>query len=503
MPTGRFPIHQRNALIAGVFLALLLAAVVTNPPWRRFGSVGSVEELAEAVDRVLDDPLLEPAHVGVRIVSLDHDEVLYDRDGGKLFHPASNQKLLTSLTAVSVLPPEFRIATTASSTETIGGDGVLPNDLYLAGRGDPDLRATDLGRLAARLAAAGLTSVHGDIVFDDAYFADPLDGPGRRWNTTARRSWTPIRALTVDDNRLRVAVTAGAAAGDSLLYELTPPARHIRVLNQGATVADGTAIAEDLKIRRHWDGGTDGVRISGNLAVGDPGSTVYVDVLDGSEHGGRLFAASLAEQGVTITGDVRAGVAPAEAVVLARHLSDPAPSVVRRALKSSDTLSAELLLRILGAVDSGDRGSVPSGLAVVRKTLDDLVGQESGYRLADGSGISRYNLVSPRFMTDLLAATARDPRLGPWLHDSLPVAGVDGTLAGRMLGTAAARNLRAKTGTLRSVSCLSGYVTSADGERLAFSMMMTQYLASTRSIREIQDRLGALMAGFRREWREE
>jgi len=143
-------------------------------------------------------------------------------------------------------------------------------------------------------------------------------------------------------------------------------------------------------------------------------------------------------------------------------------------------------------------GSAKNGVSIEKRFLSALGMDTTKFSLADGSGVSRYNLLSSDQIVQFLVAMKKQPRLFRMFYNSLPVAGVDGTLADRMDNYPVACNLCAKTGTLNGVSCLSGYVQTRDGEMLAFSMMMQNFITSSSYYRQAQDRIGSLLAGFSR-----
>jgi serine-type D-Ala-D-Ala carboxypeptidase/endopeptidase (penicillin-binding protein 4) len=166
--------------------------------------------------------------------------------------------------------------------------------------------------------------------------------------------------------------------------------------------------------------------------------------------------------------------------------------------KVSDNLSAENALKVLGAVRVGLPGSSNKGISIVKRFLSTLDIDTTKISLADGSGVSRYNLLTTEQLVTFLSHIYKLPRIFPVFFNSLPIAVVDGTLANRMTTYPAACNVRAKTGTLNGVSCLSGYVQTQDGEMLAFSMMMQNFNTSVTDYRQMQDRICSLLAGFSR-----
>ncbi len=166
--------------------------------------------------------------------------------------------------------------------------------------------------------------------------------------------------------------------------------------------------------------------------------------------------------------------------------------------KVSDNLAAEAMLKTIAARKAGIPGSAHGGIQLMHQFLSTAGIDTNRIAVADGSGLSRYNLTSPAAVIGLLKHMYADTVNFPVYYHTLPIAGVDGTIGRRMQGSLAAGNLRAKTGTLSGVTALSGYVQTLDGEWLAFSILMQHYPGSSRDYRAVQDAVGALLAGLRR-----
>lgn len=204
----------------------------------------------------------------------------------------------------------------------------------------------------------------------------------------------------------------------------------------------------------------------------------------------QAFERALRREGVEVGARARTGRAPAGVLPLAAAASPTVAELVARTNRPSDNFYAETLIKLLGA-RFGAGGTTVAGARVVRSEMTQL---GIAPHVVDGSGLSRANATSPREVVGLLRAMAADPLNGPSLLDSLPVAGRSGTLTGRMRGTAAAGNCRAKTGTLTSVSGLAGYCTGADGTRFAFALLMNR--VSTFGARRLQDRMAVALARY-------
>jgi D-alanyl-D-alanine carboxypeptidase/D-alanyl-D-alanine-endopeptidase (penicillin-binding protein 4) len=463
----------------------------------------------ETVARALADPSLAHSGIAFLAVSLDRGDTLFAREADRLYTPASNRKLFTAASALHWLGPEHRFRTTLVATGPVDAD-TLRGDLVLIGRGDPDLLPDHLAALADTLAAKGARVVAGDVRADDAWFDDVAWGAGWMWDDGPYWEWPYVTALTVADNVVTVTVRPGARVGDPVAVALDPPTGYVIVNVSAVTTATGSA--PELAVDRRWDPKENVVDVTGTLPQGAEPVVARRTVEDPALYAATLLREILAARGVEVLGAARhgdlaasetglAGAGGAEARVdtIATHVSGPLSESVRNFLKISDNLTGELLVKAVGASVAGPPGTYAKGLAAERAFLAQEVGIDTtAQMLADGSGVSRYNLVTARQIVALLRYMTTRDDLFPSYRAALPVAGVDGTLEGRMRGTAAEGRAGAKTGTLNGVTALSGYVPSAEGERLAFSLMMEFYTGSSAPRRAVQDSIVAALARFRR-----
>ncbi|MGH7558076.1 MAG: D-alanyl-D-alanine carboxypeptidase/D-alanyl-D-alanine endopeptidase [Gemmatimonadota bacterium] len=460
------------------------------------------EIVVETLDRLLSDPSLRHSGTALLVVSLDRGDTLYAREANRLYTPASNLKLFTAASALHYLGPDHRFVTTLASDARITGD-TLRGDLYLVGRGDPDLVTEDLAALADSLAAGGVRAVDGRILPVADYFAGKTWGSGWMWDDGPYWYWPYSSALTLNDNAVTVRVEPGATVGESVRVALDPPTAYMQMRISARTGPPGGK--STLTVERHWTPKENVIDVRGTLAIGSDPVIEVRTVEDPALYATTVLAELLARRGVAMLGSARPPLTasrPSHPDVLhtiARHRSDSLAVSVRNFLKISDNLTGEQLVKVIGAEVAGPPGDYETGLAAERRFLASEVGIDTtAMVLADGSGVSRYNLVTARQIVDLLAYVARREDLAPSFFSALPIAGIDGTLEERMRGTAAERNARAKTGSLSGVSALSGYVMSTGGERLVFSMVMEFFPGPTGPRRAVQDSIVAALARFRR-----
>lgn len=480
-----------------VYLCVIAPLLAACTPAATRGTRTTNPSLQQTLDRLLDDPSLAHSGSAVLVVSLDRGDTLYSRQADRLYTPASNLKLFTAASALHHLGSDYRFETVLLATGPVAGDTVR-GDLILVGRGDPDLVTADLAALADTLARRAVHVVTGDVRVDDSYFDDVEWGSGWMWDDGPFWYWPYVSALTLNDNSVTVRVHPGAGPGDPVVVALYPATAYMRL---DVTAVTGAADADTtLEIVRHWTPKANVIDVTGVLpAVVD--SVVEIrTVEDPALYAATVFGELLRSRGVTILGSIRHG--PLESAIadtLARHVSDSLAVSVRNFLKDSDNLTGEQLVKVLGAETAGPPGSYEKGLAAERAFLSREVGLDTlSIRLADGSGVSRYNLVTARQIVRLLAYVANRDDLAEVYAAALPIAGLDGTLEDRMAGTPAEGHARAKTGSLSGVSALSGYAPAADGERLAFSIVMEFFAGPTTPVRAVQDSLVVELTKFRR-----
>ncbi|MET8863171.1 D-alanyl-D-alanine carboxypeptidase/D-alanyl-D-alanine-endopeptidase [Nonomuraea sp. NPDC004580] len=477
------------SLVAGALVAALAWASGPSSPAVALDPSVGVADLTQDINQILSDSRLTIARAGVVVRSAETGEELYATDAGKLLIPASNTKLFTSAAAAETLGLDYRFPTTVLSTGRKAG-AVLTGDLVLRGTGDPTMLAEDYEALAAQVAKAGVKVVTGKLVADDTWFDGQRLGNDWAWDDETAYYAAPISALTASPDRDydagSVVVTVSASGGE-VKVTTTPETDYLKIVNK-ATVGDQT----DVLIERQH--GTRTVVITGTVA-GSYQEWVAVD--DPTAYAASLFRKGLSKHGVKVLGRTEAGAAPESAKKLAEHESMPLGELLVPFMKLSNNIHAEILTKAMGRKVS-DRGTWSAGLKV---TTD--FAKTNGVELLnmrDGSGLSRRDGFSPASIVQLLSSVRGKPWFSTW-YESLPIAGnsdrfTGGTLRSRMQGTPAANNVHAKTGSLTGVTALSGYVTSADGEPLIFSIMLNQYLSG--SPKDIEDKIAVRLAQFSR-----
>ena len=460
-----------------------------------------IQRLQAEIEAILSDPLLASSNIGMKVVSLGTGEVLYEKDAKKLYHPASTMKLITAATALVKLGPNYRFRTTLYMGYL--EDGQISRNIYLKGRGDPLFDSDDLERMVEKLVEMDIKEMQGDIVVDETYFDAVRWGKGWMWDDGPIGGYYPhLNALTINRNGVLVHISPGSKIDDPVRVHLDPPTQYMKIVNEATTV--GHSEKTRLTIERK-DGSTEEnvLMVGGVIAIGQAEMNRRVDVLDPALYCGSLLQEMLANRGIAFQGKVRYGEVPAEATEIVTHISPPLSRILWEMNKPSDNLIAELLLKTIGAELRGTPGTAEKGLGAISGFLNEIGIDWEHYTLADGSGVSRYNLVTASLLTDLLVYMFRNFAVMPEYLAALPVGGVDGTLRRRMRGMKAEGILRAKTGTLRGLTALAGYTTTADGETIAFSIIMSNYHGPVSPRRALQDKIGDILTRFSRQGEEE
>ncbi len=483
-----------------ICLALLNSGCATSRQTARKKSA-AVKALGQRLDAILADSALARSQAGVKIVALRTGEVLYERNAHLLFHPASNQKLLTSAAAISLLGPHFIYKTTLACDSGAVRDSVLQGNIYLIGRGDPDLTTGDLFSLAQALAQKGIHAINGNIVCDDFYFDNVRWGSGWMWDDDPSWLYSRFTALTVNDNAVTLRAHAAQTPGQPARISVNAPSPFVEVVNRSVTVARAAQIdsldLRPLSLHRRWQENQNVFEIEGAIGMDEGLQESKQNVLQAELQAGYIFRDLLPLCGVRFSGEIQHGLGPARKQTLAEH-EGPLLPVLINLNKTSDNLSAELLLKTIGAERLGRPGTAEKGIVALRQFLAQSGVDTLALRAADGSGVSRYNLVTPAGLVEMLTALWSNETIRHEFVTTLPIAGVDGTLETRMRQTPAEGVLRAKTGSLSGVSTLSGYTTTVEGEEIVFSMMMQHFLVSDRAVRRVQDGVGAEITAFAR-----
>ncbi|PZR56379.1 MAG: D-alanyl-D-alanine carboxypeptidase/D-alanyl-D-alanine-endopeptidase [Candidatus Meridianibacter frigidus] len=440
------------------------------------GAVWSDSQLgrvAHDIDRILTQRSLRSAHLGFVAAAAGQGQVIYARNAGEQFMPASNLKLLTGSAAFARLGTAFAFATLVLS------DG---RNLYLRGGGDPLLRARDLQDAARAVAASAVGHVNGVLFTDVSRYDDRPYAPGWSWDDLPYSYAPPVSALNLEENAIHVFVSPGAAAGTPARARIEPAYAADWVDNQ---VVTGPRLSNDTSDVERFFEDWKTVVLVGSYPLGAKESEDLMPaVADPAHYAGQAFLAALQADGVSVDGGIQAGKAPSDARVLWEHTSEPFPQLLEDFWWPSDNLMGEVLLKELGALHAS-RGSAAGGIAVENEYLRSIGVDPRSASIADGSGLSSYDRLTPAALVAILQADWKSPYREAVI-DALPLAGVRGTLKDSFVGTSAEKNVFAKTGSLSHVRAISGYLRTRRHGTVVFSLMVDDWTGDASALDSIR-----------------
>ena len=431
--------------LAGFAACVAVAACATVTHTVRPGS--SREELRTLIDSLTSQPEFRGGFWGVLVVNPRTGDTIYSKNAGRLFMPASNMKIVTSSAALTLLGPDYTYKTTFLVDGPVQ-DSLLDGDLIVIGRGDPTISdnmrgvaTTVMDALADSIRAHGIRQITGRLVRVGNAFPDSTRGYGWEWDDLGEYY---------------------AAGVDELIF------------NEG--MAPTTPRPPP-----------DTVRDSAYSGPAKDPATAYLNALNDA----------LIRKGITLDAGVLDSILPTPIKMdtLFTFTSLPMRNIIPALMKPSQNQIAEILLKTIG-LERGGMGTADSARKIVGQLLLSWGVQQDGFVIRDGSGLSRHDMVTPETLVRVLDRIQQDTAFAVF-YNALPIAGIDGTLEHRMKGTPAEGNVRAKTGSISYARSLSGYVTTADGERLIFSMLANNWVTPSSVVTGIMDRIAVALAVFR------
>lgn len=462
---------------------------------RQFDTPPEVVETADdhsalqgAIEAILQRGDLPHTDIGIHVRDLTSGEVLYSNNADQPMNPASNVKLVTAAAVLEHLGPSHTFET---RLETQRRDGGRIADLYVRGEGEAFLLYEDVLGWASRLRRAGVEAIDGDVVIDDGAFDEGYLPPGFDLRDSSAAYRSPIGAVSVNFNAVAAHVKPGDSVGSSAEVRLDPPNRYVDVVNRAATTRGSGA---RVHVSSESADGKTTLFVSGSIGIGADAVVRRQRIGHPPAFAGGVVAEAMEMVGIEFTGAIRRGTTPDDAVELVTHESKPVGYAVTAMNKWSNNFIAEQLLRVLGRVD-GEPSTWDVARNRVVRTLEEygLAGGE--FQLHNGSGLYDGNELSARHLVHLLGVMDAHP-YGPEFRSSLTIAGVDGTLRHRLDDGVTAGNLRGKTGTLRDVSALSGYVTTVGGRQVAFSILFNDPPRRAWNYRSEQDAIARVIAEY-------
>jgi D-alanyl-D-alanine carboxypeptidase/D-alanyl-D-alanine-endopeptidase (penicillin-binding protein 4) len=467
-------------------------------------SRSTIPEFWNQVDDIFNDPNFSNANWGVIIQSLETGEYFYKRNEDKLFIPASTLKLFTTSAGLIGLGSEYRWPTEIFGNGKIDGS-VLQGDLVIRGHGDPTISgrfynnnvSAVFNKWADSLLEIGIDEISGNIIGDDNDFDDIGLGSGWEWEYESYWYSAQSSAISFNDNTVDIYVTVNKN-NNSPKVTIEPDTKYIIVVNNVKTVPRDSITNIDV----HRERGTNLVNIFGTIKIDSDTVRTYVTVNNPTQYAMVVLKDVLEKKGIRVDGypididDLSKPLSYSRMIPLFKHYSYPLKDVLKVINKNSQNFLAEQLLKTIG-LEKEYYGSAENGIDASAEIFREMGINPEGMVLVDGSGLSRSNLVSPRHVVTLLNYMYKSKYFIPF-YNSLPIAGIDGSMGLRMKNTRAAGKVRAKPGYLGNVRSLAGYAYTGDNEPVAFCIFVNNFNVPVKLAENIQDLVCLRLANFKR-----
>ncbi|MCX7908335.1 MAG: D-alanyl-D-alanine carboxypeptidase/D-alanyl-D-alanine-endopeptidase [Ignavibacteria bacterium] len=485
-------------------------------------SLKSINFLRRQIYEVLKNFNDNKTNYGIVVYSLDKNEFYFRHNIDSYFIPASLTKLFTTFAALSKLGKDYKVKTFIYSDGEIK-NGVLEGNLYIYGTGDALFSISDLDEIVDRIKQFGIKKIKGSIYADPSFFDSQTDRFVYSGDFDVVQKTQPITSISIQKNIVKVIVTAGSIYGRSVNVQIFPSTDAIKVYNTakvsrslGNRIKDEDAdnikyggkpilaqrrppqSREDVsrkafKVTSEIDkNGLQAIYISGGLSAGTTKTYEFF-----MENPPLVVASALKKRletdGIEIAGNFGIANVPFEKSQLIALVSRNIVDILKEMNKESDNYLAETVFKIIGAVEKRMTSNSKEAVRYIFSLLDSLKVPCVECKMFDGSGLSRRNRFSPESIIQILINAKRNPNIS-FLDTLLSVAGYDGTLKVRMLGTSAQGKVFAKTGTHSNASGLAGYVKTRDNERLAFVFMYNGEKAF--QFKKIEDELCIILSEF-------
>lgn len=438
--------------------------------------------LADRVDSLFYSDFFKASQAGISVYDLTENKPLYKHKEKLLLRPASNQKILTTAAAYLFLGKDYNFKTSVYHTGEIK-DSVCQGDVYFIGGFDPDFTAQNLDSVVKEIKRFGINKINGNLYADVSAMDSLFWGEGWMWNDDPEPYEAYLTPLCINKNSIQV-ISSVKESGKPAEIELLPPTKYLQIQNSTSVIDSGK---KTLFVTRDWLNRKNTILANGNLTKTSRPDTTAVNVFNPTNYFLTLARESFERNGISFSGKIDTLTLRGEAIEIFTFKRS-IQNVIRRTNKVSDNLSAEMVLRALG-LKFGKPSSADKGIKFV-DSLISLAGlNPKNYRIADGSGLSYYNLVSPELLCEVLKFYYYQPDLYERLFNSFPVSGIDGTLSNRMKNGSAFKRVHAKTGTISGVSSLSGYIESKNNHLIVFSILIQNFVGPSSQARKIQDKI--------------
>ena len=431
-------------------------------------------------------------HVGVKIVSMRSGLVLYERNSRQLFIPSDCAKLFTAGAALSILGPDFSFETKLLTDGKLK-DNVLEGNLYLQGSGDPSLSLSHLEELALQLRVKQIQKIEEDLVLDHYALDSSSSGPGWIADDLDNAFLQPLNGLCINHNCIQLWVAPANELAIAPKIFAFPKTDFVTIQNLALTDEKNNKIF--IQKNPKMEGNV--IQITGEIALDAPLQSYRIPLKQSHLFAGKLLESMLHKTGIKYTGKIKEEKVPLVSKqsktskdLLATHQSTPLVMLLQTMLKDNDNLYADQLFKKIGAIHAKEMGDWKNAGRAVRHHLEAKARLEiADLVLLDGSGFSRFSLVSPHHIVQYLSWIYREFSYGPEFLSALSLSGHKGQLQGRFANQKDLI-LRAHSASSNQVSSLGGFVQTKDKEELCFGIMINGFAGSSAKYKkEIEEKI--------------
>lgn len=434
------------------------------------------------------------AIVGIMVQDPETGTILFQKNAAHYFYPASNTKILSSFAALKLLGPDFRFHTDLCFDTTRIDNGILNDAVSLIFQGDPTLTVNDLDALLNGLSAAGIRQIRGDFIIDDSAFEGPVYGPGWTWDSIPWYYSAPVASIIINENKVRLHVNPVDANASTIPIQLIQPS--LPGVTLQANVRPVSWEEAEHRCRLNAIVNNNAITLTGCWPKERTNTTIELAIDHPRKIARAILLRALEKHGILLTGTVKFASAIHTSPIRS-HTSAPLRQWLPRILADSNNIYSESLTKTMGRIH-GHEGSFQAGVNAIQKELQQHTQQPfSTLPLSDGSGQSRYNLISPQLLTTLLRTIYHDP-LFSIFYPALSINGKTGTLAERMKEKNQIAKIFAKTGSATGTSALSGYFIDSHQKMYIFSILINQADKKNYQLRALEDALCQLLLAH--EW---
>lgn len=441
--------------IRSIIPFLLALILLTN-------GVSASDYYQNSLTRLLPEKALNNDKLGIYVESVTTGRTILKYNHKKSFIPASNNKVITSFAALNLLGKSYRYKTSVYSGGEIT-NGILYGGMYIKASGDPSIDTERIEAIVKDFKEMGIKEIKGNIHLDDSYFDDLSYAQGWKEGWRGDYYCPPIGSFSLNYNTIDIKVTPGKI-GKQAKIEVFPEAFKVGVVNNTETSHKSSALSAKL------DENDEYLTVIGRINHRSGGQRFTISVNNPTRYFGVVVSNMIVENGIKFEGDVIRVKTPEWATKFYVSSSPQLSDIIADFNKNSVNIIGEALVKTLGASFSEEPGTWENGSKVITDYLKS-VGMDGEITIADGSGLSKNNSVSPYLLVKILSNAYNNSSLSNEFVSSLPVAGVDGTLKKRFTHGNIKGKVLAKTGYLNGVRALSGFINTNSGEVLAFSII--------------------------------